>query len=444
MKSSAGPVVQNGDLQEERRRDASSGLIRTVSGNGAPDWKRIALVTGTVGIFAIAVGLVSPLLALILESQGHSSSLIGANAAMMPFGLVVSALFAPRVTQAIGAYRAAILYALIGAGTLTLIGAIQNIWFWFPGRFLVGLAIGGFYIVNKAWLNEIALPRFRGRIMGAYTAILAAGFSLGPVALALTGSRGPTPFAVGIAAFAAAAMLVVAFGRRLPKFSVKDRASILSFLPHAPLLLVAVGMFGLFDHATLAFLPAFGLQSGLNEATMAFGLAVLNAGSIFLQMPIGLLADRFPRRIVLVGCAAMTVVGALLLPLAVQTPSLLWALLFIWGAGAYGVTTVSLAELGDRFSGATLLAGSAAFTLASGIGGMTGGPLAGGAIDVLGYGGLPVALAAAFALLILLASIFPLTNSTFPLTNSTGRDHCSPAKLAAADRIAATQRPGAS
>jgi MFS family permease len=432
MTSSARP-------EEATRNAANSSLTRAIGTDDdhAPDWKKIALVTGTVGIFAVAVGLVSPLLALILKNQGHSSSLIGVNAAMLPLGLIVSAFFVPRVAQAIGAYRAAILCSLIGASTLTLIGAVQSIWLWFPGRFAIGLVIGGFYIVNKTWLNEIALTRFRGRIMGVYTTILATGFSLGPVALALTGSKGPVPFAVGVTAFATAAILVVVFGRHLPRSSVKDRASILSFFPLAPVLLLAVGMFGLFDHATLAFLPAFGLQSGLNEATMAFGLAVLNAGSILLQVPIGLLADRAPRRIVLIGCAAMTVVGAILLPIAVQTSALLWALLFIWGACAYGVTTISLAELGDRFTGAELLAGSAAFTLASGIGGTAGGPLAGYAIDMFGYRGLPASLAVAFALLILLTW-------TFPLTNSIRRNRCSTETLGTADRVATTQRRGLS
>ena len=43
--------------------------------------------------------------------------------------------------------------------------------------------------------------------------------------------------------------------------------------------------------------------------------------------------------------------GSLALPIAVSNPFLLWPVLFVWGAFSYGVLTVTLAELGDRFSG---------------------------------------------------------------------------------------------
>jgi MFS family permease len=379
----------------------------------APEWTKIGVVSITVGIFAVAVGLSSPLLALVLKGQDLSGFLIGANAAMMPIGLLSSSICVPQLAQRRGAYPVAIACAATAALALSLMGLVGSLVVWFPARFALGFGIGGFYIVNKAWLNEIAVPLYRGRIMGLYTATLAAGFSLGPLALAVTGSAGRLAFAVGVSAILAAALSVVLFARKLPSFSVKERASIRSFVPLAPLLLILVGMFGFFDHATLAFLPAFGMNRGLSEATMALGLALLNLGNVFLQIPIGWLADRLSRRLVLVGCAGATAVGACLLPFVAAHGTLpLFALLFVWGACAYGVTTVSLAELGDRFSGSTLLAGSAAFTLASGAGGMFGGPVTGAAIDNLGDIGLIVTLAVGFGVLAVLVSGLPLTRAS--------------------------------
>jgi MFS family permease len=379
----------------------------------APEWTKIGLVSLTVGVFAVAVGLSSPLLALVLKRQDLSSFLIGANAAMMPIGLLSSSMCVPRLAQRRGAYPVAIACAATAALAFSLMGCVENLVVWFPARFALGFGIGGFYIINKAWLNEIAVPLYRGRIMGLYTATLAAGFSLGPLMLAVTGSVNRLAFAVGVAAIIVAALSVVLFARRLPSFSVRERASIRSFVPLAPLLLISVGMFGFFDHITLAFLPAFGMNRGLSEATMALGLALLNLGNVFLQVPIGWLADRLSRRLVLIGCAGATVAGACLLPFAAEQGTMsLFALLFVWGACAYGVTTVSLAELGDRFSGSTLLAGSAAFTFASGAGGMFGGPLAGAVIDSLGDIGLIVTLVVAFGLLALLLSGLPLTRAS--------------------------------
>ncbi|UPK29464.1 MFS transporter [Bradyrhizobium sp. 195] len=383
-----------------------------VTGAGEPvvDWEKVVLVTATVGVFAVATGLSSPLLALVLKKELFSDLLIGANAAMTPIGLLTSALCVPRFAQRVGGSRAAVGFALTAAAALVLMAIFPMLWVWFPARFVLGLAIGGFYIVNKAWLNEIAAPAYRGRIVGIYAAVLAAGFSLGPFALALTGSSGWLPFAVGISALLTAALITAIFARRLPGFAVEQRASVASFLPRAPVLLVAVGVFGLFDQATLAFLPAFGVRNGFSEQTMAVGLALLNAGNVVLQVPIGWLADRFPRRLVLAGCSVAAAGGAVLLTLAVRhEPFALFAFLFVWGACACGVTTVALAELGDRFGGPALLAGSAAFTLSSGVGGMLGGPLTGAAIDKAGDSGLILVLAGAYGLLGLVVAAFPLT-----------------------------------
>jgi len=167
-------------------------------------------------------------------------------------------------------------------------------------------------------------------------------------------------------------------------------------------------MFGLFDQSLLALLPTYGLSSGLSERVMASALGVLNAGSIILQLPIGWLADRFPRRIVLFGCALSTAIGALVLPLVIHH-FLLWPLLFIWGAVAYGIATISMIELGDHFSGKMLLSGSAALTMMSGLGGILGSPIIGFTVGRMGPSGLPISLFCAFLILAFSILFFNLT-----------------------------------
>jgi hypothetical protein len=111
----------------------------------------------------------------------------------------------------------------------------------------------------------------------------------------------------------------------------------------ARLALLAAASFGAFDHATLAFLPRFGTVYGLSAAAMGIGLSVLNVGNVLLQPPIGWASDRWGRRPVLVSCALLTVLGGGLLPWLIKLP-LVYLFLFVWGACAYGVTTVALAR----------------------------------------------------------------------------------------------------
>jgi MFS family permease len=167
---------------------------------------------------------------------------------------------------------------------------------------------------------------------------------------------------------------------------------------------MAMGIFAFFEQAVLALLPVYGLHFGLTERVTAIALGVMISGNVLMQYPIGWSADFLSRRPVLVACALITVAGSLALPFAITTTVMLWPLLFLWGAAAFGGYTVALAELGDRFSGSMLLAGNAAFAMMWGVGGLVGTPIAGGAMDVFGPNGLPVSLGILYFLLAAIAA----------------------------------------
>jgi MFS family permease len=364
-----------------------------ISAGAETPWAALAGVIATVSVFAIAQGLTYPLLSFILERQGTSSALIGLSTAMTPLGLVASAPLIPWLARRFGAGATALTCAGFAAILLALIAWTQDLLAWFPLRFLLGAAINPLYVLSEVWVIALAPPRQRGRLMGVYTAIVSAGFAAGPLSLILVGSEGWPPFLVGIVAFAVCGMCLAAVLPRLPK--VDDgggEASVRSFLPHAPVLLLAVIVAAAFEQGVLSLLPVYGLGHGLGEAAMSGLLGVLIAGNIALQVPLGLAADRLGPRSVLIVCSAGTALGCLLLPLVIGTV-LQWPLAFMWGALSYGIYTVALVELGERFSGAMLVAGNAAFALMWGVGGMAGPPATGALMDSIGIQGLPVGFA---------------------------------------------------
>lgn len=365
----------------------------------------ISAVIATAGVFVIALGLMHPLLALILKKQGFSATLIGANSAMAPLGIILSAPLIPRLADRIGAARVAVICAALTSILLALIGAFQNIIFWFPARFALGMVINGTYVISETWVNELATSQNRGRIMGFYTTILSAGFALGPFILAVTGTSGWLPFLVAITIMVITTVGLFFIRYRIPEFAADGKESVRTFLPLAPMLLVAIGIIAFFDQSALSLLPVYGLQFGLTERVTVIAVGVLISGSVLTQYPIGWIADLLSRRSVMIGCALLTVAGSLSLPFVITTTLLLWPLLFLWGAAAFGVYTVALAELGDRFSGRMLLVGNAAFGMMWGIGGVIGPPIAGGAMDLFGPHGLPASLGAAYVLLAVLSAL---------------------------------------
>lgn len=365
-------------------------------------WAAIAGVVATVSVFAIAQGLSYPLLSFILQRQGVSSGMIGLSAAMTPIGFIVSSPLIPAVSRFFGAGRTALTCAALSALLLALIGWTQDVHAWFLLRFLLGVAVNPLYVLSEVWMIALAPPSRRGRIMGIYTTLISAGFAAGPLCLLLVGSEGWPPFLVGIVAFCICGICLALVLHRLPDMNGEgSRVSVFGFLPLAWLLLFAVVVGAGFEQGVLALLPVYGTSHGIAEASMSALLAVMIAGNIALQVPLGLLAERWSARVVRFVCVSITVAGCALLPLLIDSP-LVWPFVFLLGAVSYGIYTMSIIELGEKFSGSMLVAGNAAFAMMWGVGGIAVPPAAGAAMDVLGPSGLPLTL----GLLCLLLAVF--------------------------------------
>lgn len=358
----------------------------------ATPWAALAGIIATVSVFAISQGLTYPLLSILLQQWGESPAMIGASAAMTPLGFVASAPLIPWLSRRVGAGRLALLCAAGAAVMLVLIGWTQDIRLWFPLRFLLGCFANPLYVISETWLIAIAPAARRGRIMGVYTSIVSAGFAAGPLTLAAVGTQGWAPFLVGIAAFGLCGLILAGVLRRLPEIEQEGHgASVAGFVFIAPVLLFAVFAAAAFEQALLSLFPVYGEAHGSAESRVALLMAAFIAGNVALQVPLGALAERHGASAMMTVCAAVALLGCLALPFLFSSP-LVWPLIFVWGSVAFGIYTMGLVELGERFSGAMLITGNAAFALAWGVGGIVGPPATGALMDVAGVEGLPLAL----------------------------------------------------
>lgn len=350
-------------------------------------------VTAALTMFALAQGLSYPLFTLIMERQGMPPGLIGLSAAMMPIGLLVSAPLVPRAARAFGARGLAIFCALAAATCFLAIGLLQNWLAWFVIRFVLGVVINPLYILGEVWALALSPPGQRGRVMGIFNSVMGAGYAAGPLTLVAVGTQGWAPFIVCTGGFLACATMLYPATARLAGFEDdgKGTGDVIGFLRLAPALLVAVLVSAATQTSTYSLLPVFGSAYGLAETTLASLVTALSLGNIFLQIPLGLAAERVGARAMIVACAVMTAVGALLLPLVIQT-LLVWPLLMVLGAVGYGIYTMGLIELGTRFKGSTLVAGNATFALMWGAGGIVGAPTTGAAMQLFGPLGLPLVI----------------------------------------------------
>jgi MFS family permease len=114
----------------------------------------------------------------------------------------------------------------------------------------------------------------------------------------------------------------------------------------------------------------------MDQETAALLLTAFIVGNTIFQLPIGWLADHYPKQQVMAGCAIVTAIASALIPISFGT-FLLWPVLLVCGAASAGIYTVALSELGERFSGNELVAGTASFATVWGLGAIFGALLGG-------------------------------------------------------------------
>ncbi len=363
-------------------------------------------LTAAVTAFALAQGLSYPLFTFLMQRQGMTPAEIGLSAAMTPLGLIVSALFVPQLVRTLGGRRLAVTAALAGALLFFLVGLLQNWIAWYPLRFLIGLVINPLYILGEVWMMALAPDEKRGRIMGVFNAVTGVGYAAGPLTLTAVGTEGWPPLLVAILGFSGCALLLFLTTKGLRGFEPdpdgKPATGVFGFWLLAPALLLAVTVSAATQQSAYSLMPVFGAGYGLVEARLAALITLLSLGNILLQVPLGLLAERFGARAMMICCAALNAVCVLSLPFLISGP-LVWPVLLVMGGVGYGVYTMSLVELGNRFRGQALVAGNSAFALMWGVGGIIGPPGSGAAMQVFGPIGLPAVSAGLSAVLIIFA-----------------------------------------
>ncbi|WP_032991162.1 MFS transporter [Rhizobium leguminosarum] len=374
--------------------ELSHGHLHGTTSPGADriPWAAMAGIIATVTVFAVAQGLTYPLLSFILERQGTTSGLIGLSAAMTPLGFILSAPFIPALSRRVGGARLAILCSILAALTLVTIAWMQDVWAWMPLRFLLGVFANPLYVISETWLISITLAPRRGRIMGLYSSIVSGGFAIGPLSLWLTGTEGWPPFAIGITAFLLCGLIVFAVVPRLPDMPEEGEATTVGrFFALAPLLLFAVFTAAAFEQILLSLFAVYGAALGSAEERIASLITCFIAGNAVLQILLGRLAERFSSTRMMLFCVLACFASCLLLPSAFNS-WLIWPLVFVWGGVSFGIYTLSLIQLGERFTGQALIAGNATFALVWGIGGIVGSPATGLAMQLIGHQGLPSSL----------------------------------------------------
>lgn len=271
-------------------------------------------------VAGISQGLLLPVLSIFLEQKGVSPGLNGLNAAALYVGSFAMTLVAERLLGAVGFKKLIVGGLLFVMFPLILFPYLPDIKIWFILRLVVGIGDSALHYAAQLWVLLVTAPEKRGRYISLYGMSYGLGFSIGPLGIKLLGFGEAVPFWVLFICMAAVLLLVL---MRLP--DTKPEKAEHGQLPErrfrrswawAWYALIPALLYGYMEAGMNSNFPVYGLRIGLDANEISSLLPFVGIGGLFLQLPLGILSDRFGRKKVLMSAGIAGGVMFMLVPVA--------------------------------------------------------------------------------------------------------------------------------
>ncbi len=299
----------------------------------------------------ISQGLLLPVLSIFLEQQGVSPGLNGLNAAALYIGSFAMTLAAERLLGVLGFKRLIVGGLILVMLPLILFPYFPDIKIWFVLRLIVGIGDSALHYAAQLWVLLVTAPEKRGRYISLYGMSYGLGFSIGPLGIKLLGYGDAVPFLVLVVGMAAVLILVL---MKLPDTKPEkaehahfpERRFRRSFAWAWYALLPAL-LYGYMEAGMNSNFPVYGLRVGYDTDQIASLLPFIGIGGLFLQLPLGILSDRYGRKVILMIAGMGGGLAFMLVPLAGTNFWLTLVLLLIAGGLVGSFFSLGLAYAAD-------------------------------------------------------------------------------------------------
>ena len=325
-----------------------------------------------IALLQAGVGLQRPLLGLRAEEAGFSTLTASLVMALYYAGFIVGTRFVGHALAKVGHIRT---FAGL-ASTASSIVLLQGLWIspisWGLCRLTFGVCCAALYVVAESWLNDLATNESRGRILSVYTVIAVGATMSGQYAIGVATTRGFTLFAVASVMVSMALVPIALSSRTAPPVAVPEPFTLRALHSIVPTGIVVCFLSGMTLGIIIGLGPVYGAANGWEAIQVAHFVGAPLFGSVLLQMPIGRLSDRVPRRGVLT--AASAAAGAMcFVMLAISETGLVSILcLGLMGGMAFPIYSITVAYTNDWLRTEQMTGAAALLVRVHGVGAFVG------------------------------------------------------------------------
>lgn len=268
--------------------------------------RRFIILVIIVSISGFSQGMLLPLIAVIFESDGVSSTLNGLNATGLYIGTLLISPFIEQPLRKYG-YKPII---VVGGGlvfmSLFLFPLWKSVMFWFFLRLLIGIGDHALHFATQTWITTSTPQHKLGKAMSIYGMSFGLGFAVGPLFVPLIEISESLPFIISSALCLVAWSLVFFVKNERPEALMGDaknsglsrykfalRYGWVAFLPPF--------VYGFLESSLNALYPVYALRMDFALHYVSIILAAFAVGAIIMQFPLGMLGDKVGRKKVIVG-----------------------------------------------------------------------------------------------------------------------------------------------
>ncbi|MGI9605591.1 MAG: MFS transporter [Acidimicrobiales bacterium] len=341
---------------------------------------RPAITSPILGMWALFLGV-----ALMMLGNGLQGTLLGVRSSRENFdttviGVILAAYYAgfllgSRFTmQALGRVGHVRVFAALAstASTAVLVHSIAvNPPTWFVMRFVTGFCMAGLYVVVESWLNDKTTPESRGRTLSLYMVVTMGGVTGGQFLLNVADPNGFELFVLASVLVSMSLVPMALSEVSAPALVTPDPLPFRELLSIVPTGFTVMFFSGAAAGAIFAFGPVYAAQIGMSNARISLFLAAALLGSMVLQLPIGALSDRLPRRGVMIVIASIAT-GASVVGTGTSTGVAAFIVMFVIGAASFPLYSLAIAYTNDWIEPAQRVGASALLVMVNGVGAILG------------------------------------------------------------------------
>ncbi|WP_049005467.1 MFS transporter [Enterobacter cloacae] len=321
-------------------------------------------------LLTLAIAVLNTLVPLWLAHENLPTSQVGMVSSSFFTGNLLGTLVTGSLIKRFGFNRSYYLASLIFAAGCAGLGLMVGFWSWMAWRFIAGVGCAMIWVVVESALMCSGTSRNRGRLLAAYMMVYYVGTVLGQLMV----SKLPTdlmsvlPWVTGMVL---AAILPLLFTRIVNQNSEHQEAT--HVWPMLRLRQARLGVNGCIISGIVlgslyGLMPLYLNHQGVSDSGIGFWMAVMVSAGIVGQWPIGRLADRFGRLLVLRVQVFVVILGCLaMLSNAAMAPAL-----FILGAAGFTLYPVAMAWACEKVEHHQLVAMNQALLLSYTIGSLLG------------------------------------------------------------------------